>query len=184
MNWPGLPHRGKLDDASALLSRALKPCAEDPEKLLHVASLYNDLDKFEVALPLIKRVLRLRPEYTAALWVLGTAYNGLHKSRLASRAFKKFLSTDETPYALRGLATVKRRAGRHDHAVVLYAASILIEPKNVSAYNNMALSLNTLGRHKEAIKTCKAGLKLDPKDDGLRLNLIVAHRQANNNDVA
>jgi tetratricopeptide (TPR) repeat protein len=156
---------------------ASEAVGDDPDILYPLAYCYIEMSRYAESLPILKKLLKLRPEFLWGRTAILEAYTSLGDRSAATRAFKKYFKEASTAYVLSNYATLNRRRGKHEAAAALYAASLVLDPGNNSAYNNMAISLNRLGRHQEAIRACKKGLKILPGDCCLSVNLIISYRE-------
>jgi tetratricopeptide (TPR) repeat protein len=169
---------GDIETGMTHLDNAAAVAKDDPDMLHMVAYAYLYHEKYDEALPLLKRCLKLRPDFALAKGDLADTYKELGMYRLAFKSFREYFSIVDADNKICQLATAYRRVGKHEQAVALYAAGLVLDPTDVAAYNNMAMSLTELGRFNEAVKACRKGLKLAPGDCDLTTNLASAHREA------
>jgi len=63
------------------------------------------------------------------------------------------------------------RMTRIEAAISKFGESLKVDPKNLTAYNNMGALLVIRSRHEEAVKILSKGLKLGPNDPQININL-------------
>ncbi len=131
--------------------------------IAHAFISHGDLD---LAIEHLYAALKLREPFAVAHFNLGTAYGAkklyleaLEQYKLSAEQYPKRLKTA----ALRGVADMAGKVGRHDDAIDALRQVTEISPDNAEAQNQLGMALGELGRNEDAIAAFQEAIRLDPK---------------------
>jgi tetratricopeptide (TPR) repeat protein len=107
------------------------------------ANIYLQLDRAEEALEECKEVLKLDPEYNAAIFTLAQAYKKLKRYDEAIAGFNRALQLDpRDPKPLVCLGEIYLETKDLDKAIAAFEEAISIDPQHSSlAHNNLGAAL-------------------------------------------
>ncbi|REJ79331.1 MAG: hypothetical protein DWQ47_00900 [Acidobacteria bacterium] len=150
-----------LDLASLIESKV----ADDPKKLLGVATFHLAVENSFDAKRLAEMAIALDPELPAAYQTLGLA-NRLGFELIASeKAYAKALELDpDSNVSRRSLAEIKRALGKPAEAVELYDQIIASDPSDANAGTGRTLALFDSGRLEQAESSMELLLSINPKN--------------------
>jgi tetratricopeptide (TPR) repeat protein len=144
---------GQLAEAFATYSDVLRVMPQHADALHFMGLLVMQSGKVADAVRLIRRSLETRPENPDAHNHLGQAYIKQNDFAAAEQCFRQALEHDANHFnALNNLANCLRHAGDLEAALVHYERAMAIEPRNAVCVFNYGITLNTLGRHWDAIE--------------------------------
>jgi TolB-like protein/Flp pilus assembly protein TadD len=159
----------------------------------HLGRLYS-AESSQQSTTLLKQVLAINPDYSAAWALLGLNYLNLIGSgkleneeglELATEVLNKALAIDpDNASALSRLAAVERRSGNFSRAAKLYERALFLEPSNPIVLANAAVFLHTLGRPDEALALEKILTSRDPVSPRSHSNLGLYYQSAGQWDKA
>ena len=161
--WTQLPY---WHDDVALFEHALASTPANPAAEFHIGKDFADSGRYAESMPHLEKMIRLRPKYYAAYYMLGKAQNGLEDTDSAIRSFSEALRLN--PYyaeAYYARATVLVKSGNYDaaepdlRAALQYGLSADFQPQ---AYNGLAVILARRGDLRGAYVECLAAIRLDP----------------------
>lgn len=163
---------GNYSEARSLFDRlaGLNPGSQAAQiNLAAAAARSGDLD---ASIDIWKQVVRANPGRTDirmqlanALWQQGD-YAG------AKQHFSQVLASDRAnAEALNGVGLFHLRADKLGDAEAAFRASIASKPKMVSAYNNLAITLERRNMRKDAIQVLERAKKIDPDHKEINENL-------------
>jgi tetratricopeptide (TPR) repeat protein len=154
---------GRAEGAARLLERAagVRP---DSEVRLHLARARLATGHFAAALAAADEALGMDGPTAEALYLRGTAMNGLHQPLAALEALEKAAALDPAHAAIRlNLGNAYADLDQLDIAERHIRAAIALDPAMVEAHASLGFILGGQGRYAEAIAACNAALALDPK---------------------
>lgn len=127
---------GKMFEVSAeFLERAVKSRPKDPVILNNLANAYIMIDTPKLAIPLLKKALRLSSEYYEASLNLARAYRAMGMATQSLAAYEQVLSKKPENIAARiGMAEALVDAGKPDEAVGIFRDIIEEKPRSPMAY--------------------------------------------------
>jgi tetratricopeptide (TPR) repeat protein len=143
---------------------------------LALARLYLDADRYDDAVPLMRRIVMEQPQYTEGWLLLAQAQEGSGASDAAVGTLTQLL--DMQPQFFRArvqLAETLDRQHRWTEAAQSWAAAQALNPRNLELPGNRAGSLINADRAPEAIAVLREALKQRPGD--LRMNFLLAQAQ-------
>ena len=155
--------QGRLDEAIALLRRAL---AHDPtlaEAHYHAGCVLHSMQHHEAAVACFDHALALDRDYGEAHYNRGTALQALRRYASAIASYEAALEIEPDIPAIRyNLGTALQALGRHQAAIVQYEQVLAAAPDYLQARIAVAMALQTLGRHDAAIAHYQQALAADP----------------------
>lgn len=105
--------------------------------------------------------------------------------RKAEAGYKQVLKRDPNhPDALRLLATLMRRVGKHDRAAQLLARAVKVAPASVDLRTDLGNALKTLQQFDEAIGHLEQAARLSGRSPETLSNLALAHKAAGDPETA
>ena len=127
---------GKMFEVSAeFLEKAIKSRPKDPVILNNLANAYIMMDAPKLAIPLLRKALRLSGEYYEASLNLARAYRAVGKATQSLDAYEQTLNKRPGNIAARiGMAEALVDAGKPDEAVGLFRDIIKERPRSPVAY--------------------------------------------------
>jgi tetratricopeptide (TPR) repeat protein len=143
---------------------------------LALARLYLDADRYDDAIPLMRRIVMEQPQYTDGWLLLAQAQEGSGASDAAVGTLTQLLDMQPQFYRARvQLAETLDRQRRWTEAAQSWAAAQALNPRNLELPANRAGSLINADRAPEAIAVLREALKQRPGD--LRMNFLLAQAQ-------
>jgi Flp pilus assembly protein TadD len=132
---------------------------------------------FSMAAQLYFRAAELQPDKTEVMVKLGFALFKTGGAADAEKIFRAALAKEpKHADALRGLAHSLVTQGRAAEALPVYRQAIAAAGQpDARIYAGLGAALDMVGKHDEARTAYAAGLKLAPKDFGLRNNLALSY---------
>jgi membrane associated rhomboid family serine protease/Flp pilus assembly protein TadD len=116
------------------------------------------------ALRELNEVLRARPKYAPAWFLMGTAYVRNHQDDKAEAAFRRAAELNpKNPAPLAQLGVMYLRAHRYEQAREMFHQITVVNPKDADAQVNLGVTLNLMGRGEEALASFRRATELNPK---------------------
>ncbi|MHB8903127.1 MAG: tetratricopeptide repeat protein [Thermoguttaceae bacterium] len=168
--------RGEFDKALEVLDKAHELDPGNLSVLLMRASVYQELDKLDLALADVKRALedpgmndetRSRVKKFQAMLLAGS--DNLDKAIDVLKELQK-TSPDDTSVTLQ-MGTFYSSEEQHEKAVEMYSKVLEKEPDNKVALRLRGDAYLSLGKHAEAIADLEKAVELMPDDSGTLNNL-------------
>jgi tetratricopeptide (TPR) repeat protein len=155
----------KLEKDRDLRRRRRKAARTDPEieQLVARAAQRFSTGAFSEARSLAETALAKRPDYPAALNVLGCALGSLGEQKVGVEKLKEavLLAPDSAAFHA-NLALALRSMLRWEEAVAVAHDAIRLEPGNGAFRNIVASALLEMGRPKEALAPAREAIRLAP----------------------
>ena len=169
---------GPRSDASGAIfdrtvtSRPMVSGDDTPTWLSNQARLLAHRGKTAQAIEKFREALRLRPDYTLALYNLAVLLSRSGHADEAEPLLRRLLAIDADNFnGYNTLGTTLRRLKRPDEAIGAFRSATTIKPDFDIAWNNLANALYDLKRYDEAIETYRQALEINPHHTGIRTNL-------------
>lgn len=121
---------------------------------------------------ILKQLLRVDPEHSTGMQLLGLAKHRLGKNAEAIEIFQVALELDPgnaDNYSNIGIAY--GALGSHERAISNIKKAIELNPKQYLFYNNLALQYRLIGDHKSAVSTLEQGIEMSPNQSQMWTNL-------------
>jgi tetratricopeptide (TPR) repeat protein len=161
--WTQLPY---WHDDIALFQHALASTPDNPAAEFHIGKDFADAGRYAESMPHLEKMIRLRPRYYAAYYMLGKAQDGLQDTDSAIRSFSQALRLN--PYyaeAYYARATLLVKSGKYDAAEPDLRAALqygLAAERQPQAYNGLAVILADRGDLQAAAAECQEAIRLQP----------------------
>jgi len=141
-----LHDRGDLNLAVGICNRAHEIDPTDPDPLIELARVLEDLEMTSSAEEAYRAALLLDPEQTDALYGLGKIYIDQQRYDLAMEPLEAAAQAkSEDPRIYNALGVIKDQQGQHAEAQTYYREGLTHSPRNISLRNNLGLSMVLAG---------------------------------------
>lgn len=176
---------GKFENAAAEYNAALACDRRDPSLLNSAALTYMNLEKNELAVPLLEEALALSPDNINMQYGLACLYRDSERLQDSVRAYLQVIDKDMAfPNVHNDLAGVYNIMGKHDLALAEYREEIsivseklAINPQDPFLLADMAAACNGAGEYYKALDYINKALRI--KKDHPQAYLILADIQKN-----
>ncbi|MBX3506610.1 MAG: tetratricopeptide repeat protein [Parvibaculum sp.] len=162
-------------EAIQLLDKRAETVAEAHAALTGLIGVCLAIEYFDLAEPLLKRLLEVEPDDPLALLNLANIHERRDEPQqavdLISRIIEKDPTGDRAGDAYGALARVLASQAMFDDAIAAYRRAIELKPESSTVYTNLSSLFLNMGRNEEALKVCEQALNIDPECDGTRWNL-------------
>ncbi len=139
--------------------------------------------RYELAIDLLQKVVKLDPKYKSAWDNLGRAYLSLGKDDEATQAFQKQIEINPyDEFAYNGLGLVYQRQSKYDLAIKDFQKQIEINPLDQNAHANLGLLYVNQKQFAEAIPELEKAVEILPKNPLLLISLGHAYIATNQTD--
>jgi len=169
---------GRAADAAARFERAveLAPKFKDQAMLL-LASCYNTLGKYKVAIALLSPLENEKSADQAFNYLYGTALIGEGENARGAVIIDRILSRGDSAEARLLQGTTKLQAHDHEGALADLEKAIALNDRLPGAHARMGELLLAMGEIARAAAAFRQELKLDPTDFSSNLNMGVLAKQ-------
>jgi tetratricopeptide (TPR) repeat protein len=178
-----LLHLKRDEEAKTIFTKVLDDLAEDEENkeefiyfITELGYLFNDVDKYDMALALLEESLTLRSGNPDVYVDLAYAHEMKGEFEKAIEYNNKLLDLD--PYSFDGWVNIGKlysMRDRYDKALDAFDFALTIRENDVSVLKMKALTLYLSGRTKEAVKLFENLLKEAREDEALYDSLLEAY---------
>lgn len=135
----------------------------DAAILLFKAVPFQNRFKWSEALPILREVLVLAPEYYYAHHNLGNVLDGLGKVKDAIKSYNTALSyNSQYPYTYNNLGLSYSRLEMYDRAIDSYLSAIRLFPEYYKACYNLSVAYSKIGDAEKSYKYNKKALEINP----------------------
>lgn len=152
----------RFADAISPLEVALKAFPDDIEVRFQLGRSHHELGNAEIAAPLYREVLAIKPDHVGALNNLGVALAKIGRDEEAKARDRR---------GARAVDEEAAEANRLDEAIAVYQAAVKAKPAFASGWSNLASALFTRGDWRDAVVAYEAALKLTPDEADAHANL-------------
>jgi len=147
--------------------------AESVEHLTHQAEKFINQNNLDSALPLLKNLLKYKPEEANLLSTTGLIALKLENRELAEQCFQKVVKLRPDDFdANYNLALLNLIQGRDDDALVLLKHLRCINPNNSDLLNDIALIWSNRKKPGRTLATYSRALKINPNNSNIRNNAM------------
>ena len=149
---------------------------ESAEDLNNAAVQALKNERYDLAVSLLQRVLKLEPRHKTAWEGLGVAYLGLNQNQEAIDALKKQIELnayDQFAYTYLGMAY--QRQQQYDLAIRQFQKQIEINPLDPRAHADLGSLYSTQKDYAAALPELQKAVDLDPQNAVLRVSLGQAY---------
>lgn len=143
----------RLEDQDRAEERISELLATDTyEDMVRAAEVYQRLERYEEAIPILERALRLEPDSTQAMFWLGASYERTGRGSQAETVLQGLLDIDPNfAPALNYLGYMWADQGENlDKALVLVRQAVALEPDNGAYIDSLGWAHYQLGEYDEA----------------------------------
>lgn len=179
--------RGRLEEAAALLERALRVSAAGGDAITHynLANVLKKRGDETGAERHYHEALRMDPAYAGAYVNLGNLYLERGDGGQALAMYEKALKVDRFSRGARyGLAALHLRKGDYGGAAEQFKALVKADPADAAARNNLASAFLEMGDEAAAVRELNEALRLRPDYGEARFNLAVIYERKGDYDRA
>jgi len=135
----------------------------DGDKELQEALQYHQSGRCQQAEDAYKKILKVNPEHSKALYLLGIlAYQSKKYDPAACLIGKAIQIDPRQPVYYSDMGVVLKEQGDLDQAIVYFQKALQIDPGYAKAYNNMGNALDAQGKPDEAAECYRQALQIDP----------------------
>jgi tetratricopeptide (TPR) repeat protein len=139
--------------------------------------------RYELAIDLLQKVVKLDPKYKSAWDNLGRAYLSLGKDDEAAQAFQKQIEINPyDEFAYNGLGLVYEQQSKYDLAIKDFQKQIEINPLDQNAHANLGLLYVNQKRYADAVPELEKAVDILPKNPLLQISLGHAYIATNQTD--
>ena len=164
--------KGQYDEAKSLFEKLAGANPSSVSAKLNYGAAAAKSGDLKAAAEAWKEVIRLDPKRVAvrldlanALWELGDVENARFHYLQVLAAEK------DNAEALNGVGLCYLKGGKLVQAEAAFRSSVEADPKMMSAYNNLAVTLQRENHTSEAIKILEKALKIAPNNEEISTNL-------------
>lgn len=143
----------RLEDDAEAERRITELLASDAfDDMLRVAEVYQRLERYDEAIPILERALRLEPDSTQAMFWLGASYERTGRIPEAAQVLRGVLDIDPNfAPALNYLGYMWAENGENlQEALALVQQAVALEPDNGAYVDSLGWAHFQLGRYDEA----------------------------------
>jgi predicted TPR repeat methyltransferase len=176
---------GRLEDAEQFYRRALALEPTHLHGLRLLARLFTETRRFDQALPLLEKALRVAPEDAETHYRLGLVLEGLGRDTDALAAYRRARAfKPDHPGVLSAGGALLSRGGQADEAIEWLALAAQYAPGSASSHNNLGNALLAARRHAEACDCFSRALSLTPDFAAAHNNAGIALQQLGRSEEA
>ena len=170
---------GRLDEAAAMLRRALKARPQFPEAMNNLASIMQQQGNAAEALTMLQQSLAMRPQFPEALINQGNALHTLCRYAEAATSYRQALALQPGNHTgWSNLSIVLLELDETEAAIAAAKRAISLKPDYANAYQNHGFALRKSGRVDEAAEAFRKCIALDPSMGEALANLANCIRDA------
>ncbi len=167
----------RYEEAEARYIEILKWNQNQPEILLNLGMLYYTTNRYQQALDLLLRSLKLEPSKALHIhyYSLGLVLEKIGAMPQAIQAYQQAITLEpQWIDAYNNLGNILLIAGELEHAESIYRQAIIEKPKHFGSYLNLGNVLMKRHQFDEAVEIYKKALNLKPRDPDIIYNLGLA----------
>ena len=132
--------------------------------------------RYDLAVDLLQRVVKLDPKYKSAWDNLGRAYLALGRYDQAIQAFQKQIEINPyDEFAYNGLGVVYQQQSKFDEAIKEFQKQIEINPLDLNAHGNLGNLYVNQKKFAEAVPELEKAVSMQPKNPLLQITLGQAY---------
>jgi tetratricopeptide (TPR) repeat protein len=165
---------GRQADAAQAMRRLLDLRPQDLSLMDSLARIYERMERWEEATPLLERLTQLSPDPDkAGAWGrLGRAYQQTgHRDEAIMALERAVLLSPHSATDWQALSDARRSAGDASGAMDAQRRAAQLAPADAQLHLNLAQNLVNIGRLREAAQEMEQALALRPHDTALMLRL-------------
>jgi len=157
----------------------------DPDVMLSAAIALGQSGFHAEALPILSRVVEIRPRYAEAHYNMALAHASMERTEDAIPRLET--AVDQRPEFFEArmlLGNLLARNGSHDAAIPHLRMAARIRPNNVKLIAFLGLQYLQGRFYGDAVKSFRTAVELDPENADLRFLLVDAHHKNHDFDQA
>ncbi|MEA2062283.1 MAG: tetratricopeptide repeat protein [Gemmatimonadota bacterium] len=176
---------GKTDSAAITYEKALGRYPEDIPLLSDYAILSSRAERYQKALELFRRALRLDPYSPGLNNNIGITYMMLKQYTKAAEAFQRALSSaPDDPQAYHNLGVVSTLLNQNGEAEEYFLEAIRRNPDHASARTNLGTIYQKTGRTGQAVEQYRLALVINPNSLESYINLTKLYQESGRDSLA
>jgi tetratricopeptide (TPR) repeat protein len=165
-----LHDRGRLGEAEQRYESVLRADGHHFQALCRLGLIRLQQGRFDDAVGLFRRALKVERRSAYAHLHLGAALAGIKNHEEAIRHYKKALALEpDAPEIHSNMGHSFQALGRVEQAIAHFEKALAVNPRHAEANINLGTALAVLGRHTEAIPRFQAAIAIKP-------NSVEAHK--------
>jgi tetratricopeptide (TPR) repeat protein len=170
--------KGNEKETEKNMELAIKFANDEPEIFERSAVHWANKGKFDKAIPLMEKLLQLKPNYKHGLNILAKAYYDSGKFDESLKYYERYvdLVTGDVE-VLNNLANCYFKTADFESAERVYSEALKIDENFTIAYRNLGLTKINLHKYKEALPLLENYLDLSPHDIELEFALGAAYSE-------
>jgi predicted TPR repeat methyltransferase len=155
--------RGRPDEATRLISLALRVSPEYVDAHNNLGNIYREQDRLIEAEASYRRVIELAPENAGAYNNLGTVLRAMGQLAEAGAAYQKAIELDPNfPNPFENMGNLLSQQGKVTEAVAHYSQAIVLNPDHPGSKKMLGIALSCLGRVEEAASVFREWTEKEP----------------------
>mgnify|MGYP001453573617 CR=1 FL=1 len=163
---------GNLAHAESGFRKVLEHIPNHPIALHFLGVIAGEAGNSNAAIQLIKRALKIAPDYGQAYNNLGNAYSRLDQIEEAIDNYSRALELNPDHVdAMFNLALMQQNLGNYEEAESLLQKCIEMEPRRADAHFNLGITYGKLGNRMQAQICYRVALDIDPDYNEARVAL-------------
>ena len=157
----------------------------DPDVMLSAAIALGRNGFHGEALPILRRVVEIRPRYSEAYYNMALAYVSMERPTEAVPNLRKAVELRPEFYEARTLlGNLLVQSGSLEDAIPHLRVAVTIRPDNVKLVAFLGLQYLQRRYYEEAVKSFRQAVSLDPANADLRFLLVDAHHKNHDFELA
>lgn len=157
---------------------------EEIQKMFNEAIKFHQTGKLNEAKELYEKILKINPNHSDALHLLGLIFNSLNQKDKAVEFITKAISILKYEVYYFNLATVFQEQNKIEEAIDMYEKAISINPNYEKAYYNLGRAFQEQNKLHKAITMYEKAISINFNYYGAYNNLSILYRAQNRLDEA
>lgn len=169
-----LQSMGKFEEAMSWHTQAVVPQPNPVEIYVQLGNLYAQQQQWQSAIAIYRTALSLQPQHSPVQWALADALSQSGQQTEALECWYQVLTLEPQQATVQGycsLGDLFWQQGIAPRAIACYTLALQQDPQFVTAHQNLAAALKTLGRWDEAIASYRRAIEQNPDSLWLRYHL-------------
>ena len=159
------------------LEEKVKQDPENPHLLITLGQCYLEEEYYNRAIHCLRKASELQPDDAFVMTLVGVAYNGFRKSKIALEWFAKAAEKEKPrPGLLLHMSTAAKDDGDFDQAIAYAKEAAALNPAGAEPKNHLAQIYTILGEKEKASELHRAVLKTMPGNLGAVSGLVHAQK--------
>jgi tetratricopeptide (TPR) repeat protein len=154
---------GNLQQAELLYKQVLVALPEHLDANHNLGVLYQQVARYDLALPLLQKTLALHPKFAEAHYNLSLALANLNRTEEALVHAQRALKLKpEYPEGESNLGNIHRVLGNWGAATKHYKKALALNPRFFQAYEHLGSALRAQEKFEQAIEQYQKALRINP----------------------